>query len=162
MVIGGGIKGFPATQWGLKRVLMKIQMWVLMVGRVVGGIMVYPARPDAEDCQHYMWVGLCKFNHPLKRRTQYLKPAKDNEDYSERPAKTECKCYMTSGGCKHGNSCRFRHIRLKPLTTQALEFNFLGLPIRRASFFSGLLHTEEMSIYTRHYYIIYIHIYFYI
>lgn len=41
-------------------------------------MMVYPVRPDAEDCSFYIRTGSCKygssckFNHPLRRNPQVL------------------------------------------------------------------------------------------
>lgn len=45
-------------------------------GRNYGRRVVYPVRPDAEDCAYYMKTGTCKFgatckfNHPPRRRNQ--------------------------------------------------------------------------------------------
>lgn len=38
--------------------------------------------------------------------------------------------YLTSGGCKFGSACKYNHSREKSAVFPALEFNFLGLPIR--------------------------------
>lgn len=98
---------------------------------------LYPLRPDADDCAYYMKTGNCKFganckfNHPPKRRNQGVnkeKP-KPKEDF-ERPVQTECKYYLTSGGCKFGKACKYSHSRERNIVAPVLEFNFLGLPIR--------------------------------
>uniref|UniRef100_A0A7N0UTL0 C3H1-type domain-containing protein n=1 Tax=Kalanchoe fedtschenkoi TaxID=63787 RepID=A0A7N0UTL0_KALFE len=96
----------------------------------------YPLRPGAEDCNFYMKTGSCKyglsckFNHPLRRTNQTVKPrVKEREDSSERPM-TECKYYLSAGGCKYGKACRFKHSRETPSVVPVLEYNFLGLPIR--------------------------------
>lgn len=46
--------------------------------RVEKRMMVYPVRPDAEDCSFYIRTGnckygsSCKFNHPVRRKLQVL------------------------------------------------------------------------------------------
>ncbi|PHT46366.1 hypothetical protein CQW23_15524 [Capsicum baccatum] len=77
--------------------------------------LIYPLRPDAEDCAYYMKTGACKygvnckFNHPSPRQNQY---------------------YLTEGGCKYGNTCKYNHSRRKDALSPVLDYNFLGLPIR--------------------------------
>ncbi|CAL1389013.1 unnamed protein product [Linum trigynum] len=104
----------------------------------------FPVRPDAEDCSYYMKTGNCrfasncKFNHPVKRKTQVTRERMwEKEESAERPGQIECKYYLRTGGCKYGKACRFNHSKLRapPVSAkspvmQILEFNFLGLPIR--------------------------------
>ncbi|KAK7389160.1 hypothetical protein VNO78_23995 [Psophocarpus tetragonolobus] len=100
----------------------------------------YPLRPEAEDCAFYMKTGNCKFgfnckfNHPIRRKTQAVKEKAvgEKEETTERSGATECKYYQRSGGCKFGKSCKYNHTRGKSSTAsvQVLELNFLGLPIR--------------------------------
>ncbi|KAJ4839989.1 hypothetical protein Tsubulata_030823 [Turnera subulata] len=104
----------------------------------------YPVRPEAEDCAFYMKTGTCKFgsnckfNHPVRRKTQAVKEkVKEKEEAVEKAGQTECKYYLRTGGCKYGKACRFNHSRAKPPLLPAktpvlpiLELNFLGLPIR--------------------------------
>ncbi|RDX84197.1 Zinc finger CCCH domain-containing protein 43, partial [Mucuna pruriens] len=97
----------------------------------------YPLRPEAEDCAFYMKTGSCKFgfnckfNHPIRRKTQGFKEkAGEREEPTERSGTAECKYYQRSGGCKFGKSCKYNHTRGKISTAPVLELNFLGLPIR--------------------------------
>ncbi|KAG9152312.1 hypothetical protein Leryth_021256, partial [Lithospermum erythrorhizon] len=101
--------------------------------------MVYPLRPDAEDCAFYMKTGSCKygfhckFNHPPVARRKYQPPKdkiKPREEHLERSGQTECKYYLSTGGCKFGKACKFIHSRERSTVSPAPEFNFLGLPIR--------------------------------
>ncbi|GAA0144995.1 protein phosphatase [Lithospermum erythrorhizon] len=101
--------------------------------------MMYPLRPDAEDCAFYMKTGSCKygfhckFNHPPVPRRKYQVPKdkiKPREEHLERSGQSECKYYLSSGGCKFGNACKYNHSRERSTVSPAPEFNFLGLPIR--------------------------------
>ncbi|CAN0900376.1 Zinc finger CCCH domain-containing protein 67 [Linum grandiflorum] len=109
-----------------------------------GGWMImqqqFPVRPEAEDCSFYMKTGNCrfasncKFNHPVKRKTQVTRERLKENDES---GQIECKYYLRTGGCKYGEACRFSHSKVKMVAVPAksplvpfLKFNFLGLPIR--------------------------------
>ncbi|KAF3633060.1 putative callose synthase 10-like [Capsicum annuum] len=99
--------------------------------------LIYPLRPDAEDCAYYMKTGACKygvnckFNHPSPRRNQWsMEKGKKKEESEERVGQIECKYYLTEGGCKYGNACKYNHSRRKDAISPVLDYNFLGLPIR--------------------------------
>lgn len=96
---------------------------------------MYPVRPEAEDCAFYMRTGnckygsICKFNHPVRRRNQVVRDnAKEKDEDAEKLRQIECKYYFRTGGCKYGESCRYNHTKSK--TSLTSELNFLGLPIR--------------------------------
>ncbi|XP_010460041.1 PREDICTED: zinc finger CCCH domain-containing protein 67 [Camelina sativa] len=101
-------------------------------------MIVYPVRPDAEDCSYYMRTGSCKygssckFNHPLRRRLQIgrEKVREREEDVDNLKLMMECKYYFRTGGCKYGESCRFSHMKEQTSLASRPELNFLGLPIR--------------------------------
>ncbi|XP_048443764.1 zinc finger CCCH domain-containing protein 43 isoform X44 [Pyrus x bretschneideri] len=115
----------------------------------------YPLRPEAGDCSYYPKTGNCKFgwnctlNHPRRRKNKQVskdkakqreelekkqdqtesKVSKDKakqreeleelEELEEKQEQTESKYYISPG----------RRIGV-PSVAAALEFNFLGLPIR--------------------------------
>ncbi|KAL1203976.1 Zinc finger CCCH domain-containing protein 67 [Cardamine amara subsp. amara] len=100
-------------------------------------MMVYPVRPDAEDCSFYMRTGnckygsSCKFNHPVARKLQIgREKVREREEDVENPKLMECKYYFRTGGCKYGESCRFSHMKEQTSLASRPELNFLGLPIR--------------------------------
>ncbi|KAG2241834.1 hypothetical protein Bca52824_096323 [Brassica carinata] len=108
-------------------------------GRVM---VVYPVRPDAEDCSFYMRTGSCKygssckFNHPLLPTNLLLHidrervREREREEDEENPRLMECKYYFRTGGCKYGETCRFSHTKEQTSPASRQEHNFLGLPIR--------------------------------
>ncbi|EOA15111.1 hypothetical protein CARUB_v10028484mg [Capsella rubella] len=100
-------------------------------------MIVYPVRPDAEDCSFYMRTGSCKygssckFNHPARRRLQIgREKAREREEEVDNLKLMECKYYFRTGGCKYGESCRFSHMKEQTSLASRPELNFLGLPIR--------------------------------
>ncbi|CAN1128704.1 Zinc finger CCCH domain-containing protein 43 [Linum perenne] len=113
-----------------------------------GGWMImqhqFPVRPEAEDCSFYMKTGNCrfasncKFNHPVKRKTQILHYIFNDDLFSCIAINLSfAQYYLRTGGCKYGKACRFSHSKVKTVAVPAksplvpiLEFNFLGLPIR--------------------------------
>ncbi|CAF1707482.1 hypothetical protein HID58_055041 [Brassica napus] len=107
--------------------------------RVEKRMMVYPVRPDAEDCSFYIRTGSCKygssckFNHPVRRKLQIGREKvkeKEREENVENPRLMECKYYFRTGGCKYGETCRFSHTKEHTPLPSRPELNFLGLPIR--------------------------------
>ncbi|KAG7607117.1 Zinc finger CCCH-type [Arabidopsis thaliana x Arabidopsis arenosa] len=100
-------------------------------------MMVYPVRPDSEDCSFYMRTGSCKygssckFNHPVRRKLQIGRErVRERDEDVENPKLMECKYYFRTGGCKYGESCRFSHMKEHNSPASVPELNFLGLPIR--------------------------------
>ncbi|KAJ0231307.1 Zinc finger CCCH domain-containing protein 67 [Hirschfeldia incana] len=103
-------------------------------------MMVYPVRPDAEDCSFYIRTGSCKygssckFNHPLRRNPQIGREKvreREREEDMENPRLLECKYYFRTGGCKYGETCRFSHTKQQHTSLPSRpQLNFLGLPIR--------------------------------
>ncbi|KAF8112554.1 hypothetical protein N665_0063s0040 [Sinapis alba] len=100
-------------------------------------MMVYPVRPDAEDCSFYIRTGSCKygssckFNHPVRRKLQIgREKVREREEDVENPRLMECKYYFRTGGCKYGETCRFSHTKQQTSLPSRPELNFLGLPIR--------------------------------
>lgn len=102
-------------------------------------MMVYPVRPDAEDCSFYIRTGSCKygssckFNHPLRRNPQIGREKvreRERDEDVENPRLMECKYYFRTGGCKYGETCRFSHTKQQTSLPSRPELNFLGLPIR--------------------------------
>ncbi|CAH8346211.1 unnamed protein product [Eruca vesicaria subsp. sativa] len=102
-------------------------------------MMVYPVRPDAEDCSFYIRTGSCKygssckFNHPVRRKLQIGREKvreREREEDVENPRLMECKYYFRTGGCKYGDTCRFSHTKEHTSLPSRPELNFLGLPIR--------------------------------
>ncbi|XP_048443769.1 zinc finger CCCH domain-containing protein 67 isoform X49 [Pyrus x bretschneideri] len=87
----------------------------------------YPLRPEAKDCSYYLKTGNCKFgsnckfNHPRIRKNKKVSKdkAKKREELEKEQDQTESKYYISPG----------RRIGV-PSVAAALEFNFLGLPIR--------------------------------
>ncbi|CAH8280652.1 unnamed protein product [Arabidopsis lyrata] len=100
-------------------------------------MVVYPVRPDAEDCSFYMRTGSCKygssckFNHPLRKKLQIgREKVRERDEDVENPKLMECKYYFRTGGCKYGESCRFSHMKEHTSLASGPDLNFLGLPIR--------------------------------
>jgi hypothetical protein len=61
-------------------------------------MMVYPVRPDSEDCSFYMRTGSCKygssckFNHPVRRKLQIGRErVRERDEDVENPKLMECK-----------------------------------------------------------------------
>uniref|UniRef100_A0A1J3G7Q4 Zinc finger CCCH domain-containing protein 67 n=1 Tax=Noccaea caerulescens TaxID=107243 RepID=A0A1J3G7Q4_NOCCA len=105
--------------------------------RIEKRMIVYPVRPDAEDCSFFMRTGSCKygssckFNHPVRRKLQIgREKVREREEDVENPRLMECKYYFRTGGCKYGESCRFSHAKEHTSVVSRPELNFLGLPIR--------------------------------